>query len=133
MAHVHLAHIDQRLITDLTCTSAANCTKTSLLVDTLVSSLEITGSPSFAAQITGACSTILLDSNDSGQLFLSKSSLDVEIIAAKCSAINVNVPVEGGEDGEFDEYPLPEQLKFTVDKAAKGKDRIKTEIVAHVG
>ncbi|KAN0066028.1 suppressor of rasval19 [Thecaphora frezii] len=109
----------------------ANCQKTSILIDTLVSSLEITGSPSFVAQVTGSTPTILLDSNDSGQLYLSKTSLDTEIIAAKCSAINVNVPVEGGEEGEFEEYALPEQLKFTIDKGASKKERIRSEIVVH--
>lgn len=109
-----------------------NCTKTSILVDTLVSSLEVTGSPSFAVQITGRAPTILLDSCDSGQIYLSDKSLDSEIIAAKCSAININLPVQGGEEGEFEEYALPEQLKHTVDSLGqKGKSRIKTEVVAH--
>ncbi|CDW94625.1 hypothetical protein [Sporisorium scitamineum] len=109
-----------------------NCTKTSILVDTLVSSLEVTGSPSFAVQITGRAPTILLDSCDSGQIYLSDKSLDSEIIAAKCSAINVSLPVPGGEEGEFEEYALPEQLKHTVDSLGqKGKSRIKTEVVAH--
>ncbi|TKY90481.1 hypothetical protein EX895_000479 [Sporisorium graminicola] len=109
-----------------------NCTKTSILVDTLVSSLEVTGSPSFAVQIMGRAPTILLDSCDSGQIYLSDKSLDSEIIAAKCSAINVSLPVRGGEDGEFEEYALPEQLKHTVDSLnQKGKSRIKTEVVAH--
>lgn len=111
-----------------------NCTKTSILVDTLVSSLEVTGSPSFAVQITGRAPTILLDSCDSGQIYLSDKSLDSEIIAAKCSAINVSLPVPGGEEGEFEEFALPEQLKHTVDGlSAKGKSRIKTEVVAHMG
>ncbi|UTT95002.1 hypothetical protein NDA17_003831 [Ustilago hordei] len=111
-----------------------NCTKTSILVDTLVSSLEVTGSPSFAVQITGRAPTILLDSCDSGQIYLSDKSLDSEIIAAKCSAINVSLPVPGGEEGEFQEFALPEQLKHTVDAiGGKGKSRVKTEVVAHTG
>ncbi|SNX81560.1 probable adenylyl-cyclase-associated protein CAP [Melanopsichium pennsylvanicum] len=111
-----------------------NCTKTSILVDTLVSSLEVTGSPSFAVQITGRAPTVLLDSCDSGQIYLSDKSLDSEIIAAKCSAINVSLPVAGGEEGEFEEFALPEQLKHTVDGLSqKGKSRIKTEVVAHMG
>lgn len=111
-----------------------NCTKTSILVDTLVSSLEVTGSPSFAVQITGRAPTILLDSCDSGQIYLSDKSLDSEIIAAKCSAINVSLPVPGGEEGEFEEFALPEQLKHTVDAmGGKGKSRVKTEVVAHTG
>lgn len=108
--------------------SSVNCSKTSLLIDTLVSSLEITSSPSFTVQVTGRTPTVLLDSTDSGQLYLSKESLDTEIIAAKCSAINVSVPVEGGEEGEFREMALPEQL---LHKIVDGK--VKTEVVAHSG
>lgn len=111
-----------------------NCIKTSIVVDTLVSSLEVTGSPSFTVQITGRAPTILLDACDSGQIYLSKTSLDSEIVSAKCSAINVSLPVEGGEDGEFEEFALPEQLKHTIDTLnTRSKQRIKTEVVAHSG
>ncbi|PWN47477.1 hypothetical protein IE53DRAFT_321156 [Violaceomyces palustris] len=113
--------------------SMVSCQKTCVLIETLVSSLEITNSPSFAAQITGKAPTILLDSNDSGQLFLSKTCLDVEIVTAKCSAINVSVPVEDGEEGEFEEHALPEQMKHSIELGGGSKAKVKTEIVAHSG
>ena len=78
--------------------------------------------------MTGRVPTVLIDTTDSGQLYLSKASLDTEIITAKSSAINISVPVEGGEEGEFVEHALPEQMKHTF---AGGK--VKTEIVAHTG
>lgn len=118
----------------LNAVSMTNCSKTSLLIDTLVSSLELSGSPGFAIQITGKAPTILLDNCDGGQIYLGKEALGAEIVAAKCSAINVSLPKEGGEEGEWEEVALPEQLKFTVDAGAKGKNsRIKTEVVAHMG
>jgi adenylyl cyclase-associated protein len=107
-----------------------SCSKTSILLDTLVSSLELTSSQSFTIQVTGAVPTILVDSCDSGQIYLSQASKNVEIVTAKCSAINVSVPKEGAEEGEYTEIALPEQLRHQLDPAGAG---IKSEIVAHSG
>ena len=90
MTHRHLAHLPP-----------VNCEKTSILVDSVVSSISVTKSPNFAIQITGVCPTIQLDSTDVGQIYLSKDSLAVEITTAKCSSINVSLPVEGEEEGVF--------------------------------
>ncbi|KIP04798.1 hypothetical protein PHLGIDRAFT_109123 [Phlebiopsis gigantea 11061_1 CR5-6] len=105
-----------------------NCTKTSVLVESVISSIAITNSPSFQLQITGIAPTIQLDSTDSGHIFLSKDCLDVEITTAKCSSINVNLPVEGEEDGVFGEQPIPEMFKTTV---VDGK--LVTTAVEHAG
>lgn len=111
-----------------------SCTKTSILVDTLVSSLEITQSPSFTVQVTGSVPTILIDSCDSGQLYLSPSTLHAEIISAKCSAINVSVPKGGASadpnDVEYVEMALPEQLRHSV---ATDGSKITSDVVAHAG
>ncbi|KAF9646279.1 hypothetical protein BDM02DRAFT_3189000 [Thelephora ganbajun] len=105
-----------------------NCTKTSILVDSVISSVSVTASPSFAIQITGSAPTIQLDSTDSGQIYLSKSCLGVEILTAKCSAINVSLPVEGEEEGIFEEKPIPEMLRTTVENGT-----LVTGIVEHKG
>ena len=108
--------------------SSVNCTKTSVLVESVISSVSITKSPSFQIQITGMAPTIQVDSTDSGQIYLSKSCLGVEITTAKCSAINVSLPVEGEEDGVFQEQAVPEMLKSVV------KDgKLVTTVVEHVG
>ncbi|KAK1232264.1 suppressor of rasval19 [Marasmius sp. AFHP31] len=105
-----------------------NCTKTSVLVDSVVSSVSVTKSPSFQIQITGTAPMIQIDSTDSGQIYLSKASLDAEITTAKCSSINVSLPVEGEEEGVFTEQPVPEMLKTCV------KDgKLVTTVVEHVG
>ncbi|GAA6009090.1 hypothetical protein JCM10207_004089 [Rhodosporidiobolus poonsookiae] len=108
--------------------SLVNCPKTSILLDSLVSSLSVSSSPSFTVQILGKVPTILLDGNDSGQVYLSKDSLDTEIVTAKCSAINISLPVEGEEDGVFEEKSVPEQLKTVV---VNGK--LVTTVVEHSG
>ncbi|KAJ6547406.1 cyclase-associated protein [Mycena capillaripes] len=105
-----------------------NCVKTSVLVDSVVSSISVTNSPSFALQITGSAPMIQLDSTDSGQIYLSKGSLSAEITTAKCSAINVSLPVEGEEEGVFEEQAVPEMLRTVV------KDgKLVTTVVEHVG
>lgn len=118
-----------QLISELSTTFApVNCTKTSVLVESVISSVSVTKSPSFQIQITGTAPTIQIDSTDSGQIYLSKACLGVEITTAKCSAINVSLPVEGEEDGIFQEQALPEMLKSVV------KDgRLVTSVVEHVG
>ena len=99
-----------------------------MLVDSVISSVSVTASPSFAIQITGSVPTIQLDSTDSGQIYLSKNCLGVEIFTAKCSAINVSLPVEGEEEGIFEEKPIPEMLRTLVQDGA-----LVTGIIEHKG
>ncbi|KAJ7582842.1 adenylate cyclase associated N terminal-domain-containing protein [Mycena floridula] len=108
--------------------SLVNCVKTSVLVESVVSSVSITKSPSFALQITGTAPMIQIDSTDSGQIYLSKASLGTELTTAKCSAINVSLPVEGEEEGVFAEQAVPEMLR-TIIKDGK----LQTSVVEHVG
>jgi adenylyl cyclase-associated protein len=105
-----------------------NCTKTSVLVESVISSVSITNSPSFQLQITGSAPTIQLDNTDSGHIFLSKDCLGVEITTAKCSSINVNLPVEGEEEGVFAESPVPEMFKTTIQNG-----KLVTVAVEHAG
>ena len=93
-----------------------------------MSSISVTRAPSFVLQITGTAPIIQLDSTDSGQIYLSKDSLGIEITTAKCSSINVSLPVQGEEDGVFEEQAIPEMLKTVV---RDGK--LVTTIVEHVG
>lgn len=108
--------------------SMANCSKTSFLLDSAVASVGITNSPGFQVQITGKVPTITIDSTDGGQLYLSKTSLEAEIITSKSSSVNVSLPVEGEEDGVFEEKPVPEQLKTVVNDG-----KLVTSVVEHAG
>ncbi|GAA5878714.1 hypothetical protein JCM1840_000212 [Sporobolomyces johnsonii] len=108
--------------------SLVNCPKTSVLIDSAVSSLSVSNSPSFTVQILGRVPTLLVDGCDGGQVYLSKTSLDTEIVSAKCSALNVSLPVEGEEDGVFEEKAVPEQFKTVV---VNGK--LVTTVVEHSG
>jgi adenylyl cyclase-associated protein len=107
--------------------SMVNCKKTSLVLDSAVSSLSITSSPSFEVQINGTIPTVQIDNTDSGQVYLSKECAAVtEIVTSKTSAINISIPA--GDDGDFKETPVPEQMRT---KVVNGK--LVTEIVEHSG
>ncbi|KAK9476146.1 adenylate cyclase associated N terminal-domain-containing protein [Lipomyces japonicus] len=100
---------------------------TGLLVESLVSSVDVIKSNNFGLQVTGKLPTISVDQSDNGQIYLSKDSLEVEIYTSKSTGININVP-DDTDDGEFKEQPVPEQLLHKI------KDgRVVSEIVEHLG
>lgn len=103
-----------------------NCSKTSILLDSTVSSLSISNCPSFTAQILGKVPTILIDGTDGGQVYLSAASLEVEIVTSKSSSINISLPVGGEEEGVFEEKAVPEQMKTIVQNG-----KLVTTIVEH--
>ncbi|KAF8232305.1 cyclase-associated protein [Tricholoma matsutake] len=106
----------------------ANSQSTSVLVESVIASISVTRAPSFVLQITGSAPMIQLDNTDSGQIYLSKDSLGAEITTAKCSSINVSLPVEGEEEGVFEEQAVPDMLRTVV------KDgKLVTTVVEHIG
>jgi len=115
------------LLTHCMADKLVGCKKTALVMESAVSSLSITSSPSFEIQITGTVPTVQVDTTDSGQVYLSKECMDiVEIITSKTSSINISVPT--GDEGDFKENALPEQIKSTF------KDgKVVSEIVEHAG
>ena len=108
-----------------------SCKKTSALIDTLVSSLEVTRCQSFTAQVTGHTPTILVDNTDGGQVYLSEESMSTEIITSKSSALNVSVPVPG-MPGEYEELAMPEQLMHTLSRQGNTAS-LTTKVVQHFG
>lgn len=69
-----------------------NCTGLSIIVDSLVSSLDVIKSPKFALQIDGIVPTVLLDQVDGATVYLGQLSLATEVFTSKCSAINIMLP-----------------------------------------
>ncbi|KOS12522.1 adenylyl-cyclase-associated protein cap [Malassezia pachydermatis] len=132
---VHIFHCDRCVIEvkgKINAVSMLSCSKTNLLLDTLVSSLEVTRCTSFAAQITGTTPTILIDSCDGGHVYLSEQGMHADLITAKSSALNVSVPAANGEPGELDEIPLPEQVKHTIARSGS-RTVANSEVVQHAG
>lgn len=104
--------------------SVDSATKCGIVVDSLVSSVDLVKTNSFALQILGKCPTVICDVCDSGQIYLAKEALDCELVTSKSNSINLNVP--SGDDGQFKEEAVPEMLKH---KFIGGK--LETTIVVH--
>ncbi|XP_071441091.1 adenylyl cyclase-associated protein 1 isoform X2 [Hetaerina americana] len=98
-----------------------SCRKSSVVFDSLVSSVEFINCQSVQMQVLGKVPTITIDKTDGCQMYLSRDSMDVEIVSSKSSEMNVMVPLP---NGDYAEYPIPEQYKTTVSE--KG---LKTEVV----
>jgi len=107
--------------------SIDNSPRLSLVIESLVSSIDVIKSSNFALQVLGTLPTILMDSVDGAQIYLGKESMNTEVFSSKCSGINLNI-IEG-EEGDYKEVPLPEQMVTRIGKDGK----ISTEIVEHAG
>ena len=108
--------------------SIDNCMGLSILIESLVSSLDVIKSPKFQVQVDGVVPTVLLDQVDGAQIYLSRASLATEVFTSKSSAVNVVLPPKNDTEGDDKECALPEQIRTVV------KDgRVVSEIVAHAG
>lgn len=107
--------------------SLDNCTQCSLVVDSLVSAVDVIKSPKFELQVLGTLPTILLDQVDTATIYLSRDSLGTEVFTSKCTSVNVNLPGTSDDD-DYEEKALPEQIKSVVRNGA-----LVSEIVEHRG
>lgn len=107
--------------------SIDNSPKTSIIIDSLVSSVDVIKCPSFALQVLDTVPTVLLDQVDGATIYLSMDSLQSEVFTSKCSNVNIYLPPES-EDGDYKEESVPEQFRSYV---RDGK--LVTEIVEHKG
>lgn len=85
-----------------------NTQRLSLVVDSLVSTVDAVKSSNFALQVMGSLPTILLDQLDGAQIYLSKESTSTRVFSSKSAGINLNI-VEGDED-DYKEVPIPYQI-----------------------
>lgn len=115
-----------RIIGKANAISLDNCTQVSLVIDSLVSAVDVIKSPRFELQVLGILPTIMLDQVDGAAIYLSRESLGTEVFTSKCSGINVNLPGLDGED--YEERALPEQVRSVVRDGV-----IVSEIVQHSG
>lgn len=107
--------------------SIDNSPKTSIIIDSLVSSVDVIKCPSFALQVLETVPTVLLDQVDGATIYLSNDSLNSEIFTSKCSSVNVYLPPDS-DDGDYKEESVPEQFRSYIKKG-----RLVTEIVEHAG
>ncbi|KAF3815347.1 hypothetical protein GH733_016729 [Mirounga leonina] len=62
-------------------------------------------------QVMGKVPTISINKTEGCHIYLSEDALDCEIVSAKSSEMNVLVP----QDGDYREFPVPEQFKTAWD------------------
>lgn len=106
--------------------SLSETDRCNLILDSSISGVEIIKSNKFAIQVENSLPQITIDRSDNGTIYLSKDSLGAEIYTSCSTAININLPI--GEDGDFVEQPIPEQLKHSF------KDgKIVTTVYEHAG
>eukprot|EP00039_Didymoeca_costata_P028706 m.22002 g.22002 ORF g.22002 m.22002 type:complete len:459 (+) comp7313_c0_seq1:40-1416(+) len=92
------------------------CKKTAVVFEDCVAAFEIINCQSVQVQTTGKVATISIDKTDGAILYLSKDCIDASIVSAKSSEMNVSIP---DAEGNFTEFPIPEQYKTTFDQANK--------------
>jgi adenylyl cyclase-associated protein len=108
--------------------SIDSSSKLSIIIDSLVSSVDVIKCPSFALQILETVPTVLLDQVDGAMIYLSKDSLDTEVLTSKCTAVNVYFPPSGADEDDYKENNVPEQFRSFI------KDgQLVTEIMVHSG
>jgi len=84
------------------------CKKCSLVFDDIVASVEFINCQRIQAQAMGKVATVSIDKTDGIQVYFSKTCLDTEVVSSKSSEMNILIPKA---DGDFVEYPVPEQYK----------------------
>lgn len=109
-----------------------NTTRLSLVVESLVSTVDVVKSANFALQVLETIPTIMLDQVDGAQIYLSKESSSARVYSSKSAGINLNVlaPNPDGGDEDYRELPLPSQICSWWDPE---KGDIVNEIVSHAG
>ncbi|KAI0483157.1 adenylyl cyclase-associated protein [Xylariaceae sp. FL0804] len=105
-----------------------NTQRLSLVIDSLVSTVDVVKSSNFALQVMGQLPTVLLDQLDGAQVYLSKESSSTRIFSSKSSSVNVNVIA--GDEEDYRELPLPYQICSYFDQ---DKGEMVNEIVDHAG
>lgn len=105
-----------------------NSNRLSLVVDSLVSTVDVVKAQNFALQVLGTIPTVMMDQVDGAQIYFSKESTATQIFHSKSDGINLNV-IAGPED-DYKEVPLPSQMCTYYDVK---KGDLVNEIVAHAG
>lgn len=108
--------------------SIDNCSQLSIVVESLVSSLDVIKSPKFQVQIDGVVPTVLLDQVDGAIVYLGRRSLETEVLTSQCTGVNVVIPPREGGEGDDRECALPEQIRSVVRNGA-----VVSEVVGHAG
>ncbi|VDO67732.1 unnamed protein product [Heligmosomoides polygyrus] len=101
---------DSVIVGKLNSITLDSCRKTSVVFDALVSQCETINCQRVEIQTLGEMPTLSIQKTDGCQVYLSEAAKNAEIVTSKSSEMNLLVPKE---DGDFMEFPVPEQFKTT--------------------
>ena len=96
--------------------SVDNCSRLDIVVDSLVSSIDVMNTANFRMQVLDTIPSIQLDKVDIGTIYLSKLNKDgnnLELFTSKCTSINVTLPPRSEQEDSV-ECPVPEQIKTSI-------------------
>ena len=85
------------------------CKRVSVVLDDVISSIEVMNSWNIQMQVSGQCPTVSIEGIDGCQVYLSKASTSAQFKMAKSSGLNILIPAS--DDEEFSEHTIPEQFK----------------------
>ncbi|KAK8128203.1 Adenylyl cyclase-associated protein [Apiospora sp. TS-2023a] len=105
-----------------------NTQRLSIVVDSLVSTVDVVKSSNFALQVMGVIPTVMMDQMDGATVYLSRESTATRIFSSKSAGINLNV-LDNDED-DYKEVPLPSQMCHYFDEK---RGQLVNEIVEHAG
>uniref|UniRef100_A0A2D4H9N3 C-CAP/cofactor C-like domain-containing protein n=1 Tax=Micrurus lemniscatus lemniscatus TaxID=129467 RepID=A0A2D4H9N3_MICLE len=88
-----------------------NCKKFGLVFHNVVGIVEVINSKDIQIQVLGKVPTISVNKTEGCHIYLSEESLDCEIVSAKSSEMNILIPL----NGDYKEFPVPEQFKTSWD------------------
>ncbi|XP_049621214.1 adenylyl cyclase-associated protein 2 [Suncus etruscus] len=88
-----------------------NCKKFGLVFDNVVGIVEVINSRDIQMQVMGKVPTISINKTEGCHVYLSEEALDCDIVSAKSSEMNILIP----QDGDYREFPVPEQFKTSWD------------------
>ncbi|XP_066268121.1 adenylyl cyclase-associated protein 1-like isoform X3 [Branchiostoma lanceolatum] len=103
-----------------------SCKKVALVFHDVIAAVDFINCQRIQAQVTGKTPIFNVDKTDGCQIYLSKTSLDTEVVGAKYSELNILVP---DDDGEFTEFAIAEQFKTVWDPKTKKMNTFPTEVV----
>ncbi|XP_037693371.1 adenylyl cyclase-associated protein 2-like [Choloepus didactylus] len=88
-----------------------NCKKFGLVFDNVVGIVEVINSEDIQIQVMGRVPTISINKTEGCHIYLREDALDCAIVSATSSEMNILIP----QDGDYREFPVPEQFKATWD------------------
>lgn len=106
--------------------SVSETSKTAVVVESLISGIDVIKSHKFGIQVTGVVPLITVDKSDEGSIYLSQEAIDADsqIVSSNTTALNINVL----KDEDYVELPVPEQMLHAIKNG-----KLISTIVEHKG